>query len=468
MKKGSIVEGIEIIDIGAKGKVIGKKDGQVYLTSGALPGDEVSIRIKKNKKSFKEGIVHEVTKQSSFRVDAACQHIAYCGGCSWQELDYAKQIELKEKNVQQQLRRIGGFEHIPSEPILGAKELYHYRNKLEFTFVAQRWLTPAELGQGDAVKKDEGLGFHVPGRFDWVLHIEACHLQDGLHNEMRNFIHKEGKRQLSFFNPHSKEGVLRNIVFRNNRKGEWMVLLIIQEQNEEVTALCDAFLHAFPQVKSLWLIVNTKVNDSFSDCPAVLYHGAPGITEKFLRPTGSQVEYFIGPKSFFQTNSNQAERLYQLIYNWAGLQGEECVYDLYTGTGSIALYLADRAKKVVGIEYVPEAIEDAKLNAQRNQIEHCHFFAGDMKDLLTPDFVEQHGRPDVLITDPPRAGMHEDVVKCILSITPRRIVYVSCDPATQARDLALLKTHYKILKSKAVDMFPHTSHVENVVLLELV
>ncbi|MEQ9186475.1 MAG: 23S rRNA (uracil(1939)-C(5))-methyltransferase RlmD [Cryomorphaceae bacterium] len=469
MKKGSIVEGVEIVDLGAKGKVIGKKEGQAYLTKGALPGDVVSVQIRKNKKGMKEGNVVRIETASPHRVEAPCIHQAFCGGCSWQELSYQKQIEFKERNVLQQLRRIGGLANVNAEPILGADKVFGYRNKMEFTFVQQRWLTPEDLAKGDEVKKDQGIGFHVPGRFDWVLHVEECHLQASDHNKMRNFLFDEARKlHLSFYHPRDKVGTLRNVVFRNNRKGEWMVLMIVKEQNQEVDELYQRLIRQFPQIVSLWSIINQKVNDTFGDCPATLIHGEPTIKETFTRPgDGGTLDYLIGPKSFFQTNSHQAERLYALIYEWANLDGDELVYDLYTGTGSIALYLANRAKRVIGIEYVQEAIEDAEKNAELNGVDNCSFYAGDMRDILTDDFVAVHGIPDVLVTDPPRAGMHSDVVQCILNAMPKRIIYVSCDPATQARDLALLGEKYDVHKTRAVDMFPHTSHVENIAMLYL-
>lgn len=469
MRKKKIVEGVEIVDLGAKGKVIGKKDGEAYLTKGVIPGDIVTLDVRKKRKGMKEGMVQTIESSSPFRVDPVCAHQAFCGGCSWQEMDYAKQIEYKEKNVFQQLRRIGHFENIPSEPIMGAHQIFHYRNKMEFTFVKERWLTPEELQKDEHILKDEGAGFHVPGRFDWVLHIDECHLQHSFHNEIRNFVFDKAKElEIPFFNPKDKTGILRNILLRNNRKDEWMILIIVSEVTDSVTELYTAIIERFPSVISLWSIINDKVNDSFTDCPATLIHGRPELTETFHRADGGgSLDYLIGPKSFFQTNSHQAERLYGLVYDWAGLTGNELVYDLYTGTGSIALFVADKAQKVVGVEYVPEAIEDAKKNAELNSIGNCQFLAGDMKDVLTADFISEHGRPDVLITDPPRAGMHADVVERILEAKPKRIVYVSCDPATQARDLAMLASKYTLIRTRAVDMFPHTSHVENVALLEL-
>lgn len=469
MKKGSIVEGIEIVDIGAKGKVIGKKDGQTFLTSGAVPGDVVTIQIKKSKKNYKEGFLKHIEKPSADRVNPVCEHFEYCGGCSWQNLDYKKQIELKERGALQQMKRIGGIEEPNLIPILGSSETFHYRNKMEFTFVSERYLTPEELSSPE-IKKTPALGFHVPGRFDWVLHVNNCHLQNDVHNAIRNFIYDEAlKAEISFYHPRNQDGIMRNVVLRNNRQGEWMVLMIIKERTPETDALCAKIVERFPEIQSFWIIVNNKVNDSFSDCPAELFHGEPRIIERFHRPDDQgSVDYIIGPKSFFQTNSNQAEKLYEIVYHWAGIKPTDTVYDLYTGAGTIALFVAKLAKKVVGIEYVPEAIEDAFKNAQLNGISNCSFYAGDMKDVLTADFIAAHGQPDVLITDPPRAGMHSDVIDRILEAAPKRIVYVSCDPSTQARDIALMKHKYRLVQIQPVDMFPHTSHVENVALLELI
>jgi len=469
MKKGTVITDIDIVDIGAKGMVIGKKDGEVYMCKDAVPGDTVSLEMRRKKKGVKQGVVKEITKYSPLRTNPVCEHFEHCGGCNWQNLDYAEQMGFKERRVKEQIRRLAGLTDFESFPILGSEEIYHYRNKLEFTFVSQRWLTPNEIKNSDEIAERRGVGFHVPGRFDWILHVNECHLQDSAHNQMRQFIYDSAiDMDISFYHPRDKEGVLRNILFRNNRKGEWMILLVVQEQNDQVDELIQKFLNEFPKTHSFWLIINEKVNDSFSDCPATLIHGEPHIVESFTRPNkGGEVKYIIGPKSFFQTNSDQAEHLYSIVYEFAELTGSETVYDLYTGTGSIALFLADKAKQLVGIEYIPEAIEDAEKNAKLNDVENALFYAGDMKDVLSKEFISQHGIPDVLVTDPPRAGMHGDVIERILEAMPKLIVYVSCDPATQARDIKLLTEKYKLIKIQPVDMFPHTSHVENVALLEL-
>jgi 23S rRNA (uracil1939-C5)-methyltransferase len=470
LKKARLESGIEIVDIGAKGTVIGKKEGRTYLTKDAVPGDVITIEVRKKKKGFLEGRLMEVTTPSPMREEPRCAHFEHCGGCNWQNLQYAEQIRLKDRRVTEQLRRIAGMTDFEALPILGSEEIFNYRNKMEYTFVSSRWLTPEEIATEEDIPDRQAIGFHVPGRFDWVVHIETCHLQRNEHNDMRQFIFERSKSlNIPFYHPREKSGIMRNVLFRNNRKGDWMVLLVVQEHSDEVKTLSKDFIAAFPTLHSLWVIVNEKVNDSFSDCPAELVHGEPHLIETFNRPNNAgSVEYIIGPKSFFQTNSEQAERLYSIIYDFAALSGSEVVYDLYTGTGSIALFVADKAKELVGVEYIPEAIEDAQTNAQMNGVANAKFFAGDMKDVLTPAFIATHGKPDVLITDPPRAGMHADVIDRILEAMPKRVVYVSCDPATQARDIKMMESKYKLIKIQPVDMFPHTSHVENVALLELI
>lgn len=467
-KKKRIIEGVDIVDIGAKGMVIGKKDGIAYLTKDAVPGDTVTIESRRKKKGMPFGIVTEITKKSDLRVEPVCAHFDHCGGCSWQNLDYKDQIRFKEQRVFEQIRRIAGINEFEKRPILGSSNLYEYRNKLEFTFVESRWLTPEEISSADEIEDRRAIGFHVPRRFDWVLHVDECHLLDKAHNEMRNYLHTKAKLlEVPFYHPRDKHGTLRNVLFRTNKAGDWMVLLVVSEHNDQIKNLTNLFLEQFPKTKSFWVITNDKVNDSFSDCPAELVYGDEHLIERFTRIDGSEVKYLIGPKSFFQTNTHQAERLYEIVATMADINSGDVVYDLYTGTGSIALYTAHKAKKVVGIEYVPEAIEDAKKNAALNDMDNTAFFAGDMKEVLDDSFIKAHGQTDVLITDPPRAGMHADVIDCILRAEPKRIVYVSCDPATQARDLALLSSKYTLKAAQPVDMFPHTSHVENVALLEL-
>lgn len=469
MKKGSIVEGVEIVDIGVKGKVIGKKEGQVFMLKEAVPGDVVTVQVRKNKKSYKEAVLKSVEHFSEDRATPECAHFEHCGGCNWQNFQYDKQLNLKGLKVNQQIKRLGGFEDFESLPIKAAPEQYFYRNKLEFTFVDKTWLTPEEIKNSGDIERKPGLGFHVPGRFDWVLHVDKCHLLNDRHNDIRNFIYETAvARNLTFYAPRDQVGTMRNMVLRNNLAGDWMLLLMVKEKSDAVRELASEVGKQFPEIKSLYLVHNNKVNDSYSDCPVELVKGEDHIIESFERANdGGKVQYIIGPKSFFQTNTKQAQNLYQLVYDWADIKPDELVYDLYTGTGSIALFVADKAKHVVGVEYVPEAIEDAGKNAALNGVENTSFFAGDMKDILTAEFIAEHGKPDVLITDPPRAGMHEDVVNRILEAEPNRIVYVSCDPATQARDMGLLKAKYDLVKIQPVDMFPHTSHVENVAFMRL-
>jgi 23S rRNA (uracil1939-C5)-methyltransferase len=464
--KARIERDIEIIDIGAKGKVIGKKDGIAYLTTNAVPGDIVSLNVRKKRKGMLEGQVIEIQTPSAHRAEPRCAHFDYCGGCSWQNLSYEAQLQLKANRVEQQIKRIGGVKAFHIHPALAAPQIYAYRNKLEFTFVPQGWLTPEQLKNQEHIPKQPALGFHVPGRFDWVLHIDECHLQIAEHNEIRTLVYKESiAKGLPFFDPKTKTGILRNLVLRKNKLGEWMVLLIVTERNDALDEIISTLVSTFSKIKSIWFVYNQKVNDSYADCNAECVHGSEHLIETFKRVDGSSVDYKIGPKSFFQTNSEQAEQLYQLVEKFAAIQPHEIVYDLYTGTGSIALFLAKYASKVIGVEYVPEAIADAKANATMNGMNNCAFFAGDMKDVLNTDFIHEQGRPDVIITDPPRAGMHADVIMKILEAKPKRIVYVSCDPATQARDIALMQSQYELIAIQPVDMFPHTSHVENIAVL---
>jgi len=469
MKKGILEEGVLIVDIGAKGHVIGKKDGQAYLCTSAVPGDVVTVEVRKKRKGMKEGVVKAVTSLSPDRTKPRCTHFEHCGGCNWQNLIYSKQIEYKERKVKEQIRRIGNLEAREILPILGAFETYNYRNKLEYTFINQRWLAPEEISSGLDFEHREAIGFHVPGRFDKVLKVDECHLEHDDHNAMRNFLLDSALNlQITFDDPMAKIGNLRNVVFRVNKKENWMVILVVRELDAAVRELCNLLVEKFSQISSLWVIVNQKANDSYSDCPAELVYGAPHLIESFQRPDSkSIVQYNIGPKSFFQTNSHQAERLYQTIYEWADLKGNENVYDLYTGTGSIALFVAVKAAQVVGIEYVPEAIEDAKTNAELNGLTNTRFYSGDMAVVFNNVFIEEHGKPDLIITDPPRAGMHADVVNRIVESRAPRVIYVSCDPATQARDLQLLNAAYDLIRIQPIDMFPHTSHVENIALLHL-
>ncbi|MCQ2959591.1 MAG: 23S rRNA (uracil(1939)-C(5))-methyltransferase RlmD [Bacteroidales bacterium] len=456
-------ENVLITDVAAEGNAIAKIDDIVLFVEGVIPGDIVNVQITKKRKRYYEGRVLEIVKPSSDRLPAFCEHFGVCGGCKWQILPYEKQLFYKEKQAKDQLERIG---HVTVEeflPILGSKDKEYYRNKLEFTFSNKRWITEDEVKNNAEITDSNAVGFHVPRLFDKVVNIEHCHLQDKPSNEIRNFIRSFAlSHNYTFFDIRNHAGLLRNLIIRTSTNGECMVIVVFYENNEEqIKTLLTALHNEFPQISSLLYIVNQKANDTIGDQEVITFFGKDYIIEEM-----ENLQFKVGPKSFYQTNSNQAYELYKIAREFAQLSGDELVYDLYTGTGTIANFVAKKAKQVIGIEYVPEAIEDAKINSQLNNITNTLFYAGDMKDILNDDFIAKHGKPDVIITDPPRAGMHEDVVDTILRTMPKRIVYVSCNPATQARDLQLLSCAYDIKKSKAVDMFPHTQHVENVVLLE--
>ena len=458
-----IYEKISIIDIAAEGKAIAKHNDLIIFVEGVVPGDVVDIQITKKKKRFFEGRVIQVHSYSNERADAFCKHFGICGGCKWQILPYEKQLYYKEKQVRDQLTRIGHLHIQETVPILGSKKTTLYRNKLEFSFSNKRWKTNEEIEQDDIIENHNALGFHVPRLFDKIVDIETCYLQEEPSNTIRNFIRSFALlHNLSFFDIRNHTGLLRNIIIRSTTLGEIMLIVIFYENNaSEQKMLLDAIHKEFPEITSLISITNQKANDTIHDQEIQVFAGKDHIIEVM-----EDLQFKIGPKSFYQTNSLQAYELYKITRNFAQLTGTELVYDLYTGTGTIANFIAKQAKQVIGIEYVPEAIEDARVNSQNNSITNTRFFAGDMKDILTQEFIEQHGAPDIIITDPPRAGMHEDVVQTILRCAPQKIVYVSCNPATQARDVALLQESYSVQKSQAVDMFPHTHHVENVILLE--
>ncbi|MBE6312883.1 MAG: 23S rRNA (uracil(1939)-C(5))-methyltransferase RlmD [Bacteroidales bacterium] len=457
-----LLENILITDFAAEGKSIAKADDMVIFTTLAVPGDIVDLQITKKKKNFMEGRVVNIRKKSEIRATPFCAHFGVCGGCKWQNLPYEKQIAYKQQQVADNLTRIGHLDLPEISPIIGSEKTQFYRNKLEFTFSNKRWLTTEDMQSGKTYPTMNALGFHIPGMFDKVLDIEKCWLQDDISNQIRNFIkHYALEHELPFFDLRSQEGFLRNIIIRNSTTGELMLIVVFyHEDKTEREALLNAIAEKFPQITSLIYIINGKANDSITDQETIVFKGNDHIYEQM-----EDLRFKIGPKSFYQTNSEQAYKLYSVVRDFAELHGEELVYDLYTGTGTIANFVAKKAKKVIGIEYVPEAIEDAKINSAVNHIDNTLFFAGDMKDILNRDFITQHGRPDTIITDPPRAGMHQDVIDTILFAAPQRIVYVSCNPATQARDLSLLCEQYKITKVQPVDMFPHTHHVENVVLL---
>jgi 23S rRNA (uracil1939-C5)-methyltransferase len=463
-RKNVISDVLSIIDISSDGRGVAKSDGLVYFVKGAVPGDRVIIKINKKKKNLAEGDVIELVQASENRIEAFCKHFGVCGGCKWQYLAYSTQLDFKHRQIKETLERLSKTEIPELLPIAGSELQQYYRNKLDYTFSDKRWLTAADAPHADELSQQPALGFHAPGNFSKALAIEECYLQPAPSDAIRNFVFRYAvENGLEFYNVKSHTGWLRNLILRNNIKGEFMLMLAIAFADEEkLFPLLDSIKKAFPQVVSLLWIVNPKKNDTVNDLPYHVYHG-----QDYLVETMENLQFKIGPYSFYQTNPGQAYRLYQITREFAGLSGTETVYDLYTGTGTIALFVAAKAAKVVGVEYVPQAIEDAKENAIINNIPHADFYAGDMKDVLNDEFVKRHGKPDVIITDPPRAGMHADVVKKILEIAPQKVVYVSCNPATQARDIELMKDLYRVEKVQPVDMFPHTHHVENVVLLSL-
>ncbi len=471
--KGPIVlEKVSVVDAGAKGKGVGKtEDGRVVFIQNAVPGDVVDVRVFKKKRSFFEGKAIEYHELSPDRVEPECQHFGLCGGCKWQNWDYAKQLEYKEKEVQNNLRRLGHVEVEQYLDILGCESPFFYRNKMEFSFSNKRWMTQEEVETGEKIDKPNALGFHIPGMWDKVLDIEKCHLQPDPSNAIRNFVRDYAlEHNLEFFDLRNQEGLLRTLMIRTALSGEVMVLLqFFRDDRDDITALLDALQNQFPQIASLLFTINSKGNDSIYDCDIELHSGRDHIFEEmpaYYNPE-AKLKFKIGPKSFYQTNPNQAYNLYVQALEFADLKGDELVYDLYTGTGTIACFLAQKAGRVVGIESVPEAINDANFNAEMNGLKNTDFVVGDMKEALTSEFVAEHGMPDVVVTDPPRDGMHAKVVAQLLEMAPKRIVYVSCNSATQARDLGLLQEKYKVLKSRAVDMFPQTHHIENVTVLEL-
>lgn len=457
------IENVTITDIGAEGKAIARVNDVVVFTTHVIPGDVVDVQVTKKRTKYMEARVVRVVKPSTDRVPAFCEHFEVCGGCKWQFLPYEKQLFYKQKQVADQLTRIGRIELPEITPILGSAKTTFYRNKLEFGFSNKRWLTSAEMGlEGDDINMN-ALGFHVPAMFDKIININKCWLQGDPSNQIRDFIKKYAdENSLEYFDRRIQSGFLRNIIVRTSSTGEVMLIVsFFREEEENREKLLAALASEFPQITSLMYVINEKGNDTITDQEILVYKGKDHIFEEM-----EGLKFKIGPKSFYQTNSEQAYELYKVAREFADLKGGEVVYDLYTGTGTIANFVARNVNKVIGIEYVPEAIEDAHVNSELNGIENTSFFAGDMKRILTSEFVASHGKPDVIITDPPRAGMDEDVVKTILEAAPNRVVYVSCNPATQARDLALMNEAYRVTRIQPVDMFPHTHHVENVVLLE--
>ena len=451
----------------AEGKAIAKVNDLVIFVPYVVPGDVVDLQIKRKKNKYAEAEAVNFHEYSSTRAVPFCQHYGICGGCKWQVLPYAEQNKYKQKQVEDNLRRIGKIELPEISPILGSAKTEFYRNKLEFTFSDKRWLTYEEVKQEVKYDQMNAVGFHIPGAFDKVLAIEKCWLQNDISNRIRNAVRDYAyEHNYSFINLRSQEGMLRNMIIRTSSTGELMVIIICKIVEDSEMTLFKQLLQyvadTFPEITSLLYIINNKCNDTINDLDVYVFKGNDHIFEEM-----EGLRFKVGPKSFYQTNSEQAYNLYKIARDFAGLTGNELVYDLYTGTGTIANFVSRQARQVIGIEYVPEAIEDAKVNAEINGIDNTLFFAGDMKDMLTQEFINEYGRPDVIITDPPRAGMHQDVVDVILFAEPKRIVYVSCNPATQARDLQLLDVKYKVKAVQPVDMFPHTHHVENVVLLEL-
>ena len=462
--KRQIFEGIEVVDAGAKGKAVAKApDGRVIFLSNAVPGDVVDVQTYKKRKAYFEGTAIKFHSYSSRRANPVCEHFGTCGGCKWQHMGYEHQLHFKQKEVENNLKRIGGLELPPISPILGSKKEYFYRNKMEFSFSDSRWLSEEEIKSDAEITNRNALGFHIPGMWDKILDIKKCHLQADPSNAIRLEIKKfSEKNDMSFFNPKRQKGLLRTVMIRTASTGEIMVVIqFFKDDVKKREALLDHLAKTFPEITSLQYVINSKQNDTIYDQNVICYQGQDHIVEEM-----EGLYFKINAKSFYQTNSEQAFELYKIARDFAGLTGEELVYDLYTGTGTIAQFVAKKAKKVIGIEAIPEAIADAKTNAQNNQISNVDFFVGDMKMVFDDTFIAEHGRPDVVITDPPRDGMHKKVVEQLLNIAPERIVYVSCNSATQARDLALMDTHYKAVKVQPVDMFPQTHHVENVVLLQ--
>ncbi|MCP9611936.1 23S rRNA (uracil(1939)-C(5))-methyltransferase RlmD [Coprobacter tertius] len=461
-KELPVVEQVEITDVAAEGKAIARIDELVVFVPFVAPGDIVDLQLYRKKHKYAEGRVLRIHKYSEDRVEPFCSHFSVCGGCKWQHLPYEKQLFYKQKQVTDNLIRIGKIPLPEISPIKASTKTRFYRNKLEFTFSNKSWLTHEEMQSRDTFECRNALGFHIPGMFDKVLDIKKCWLQDEISNDIRLSIRRFSlENDYPFFDLREQTGLMRNIIIRTSSTGEIMLIVVFYENDhEKINALMSHLAGEFPQITSLLYIVNQKANDTITDQTVHVFRGRDHIFESM-----EGLRFKIGPKSFYQTNSEQAYELYKVARDFAGLTGNELVYDLYTGTGTIANFVSGNARKVIGIEYVPEAIEDAKENSAINGIDNTLFFAGDMKDILTQKFINEYGRPDVIITDPPRAGMHDDVIKTILFASPDRIVYVSCNPATQARDLSLLDEKYKVMKVQPVDMFPHTHHVENVVLL---
>ncbi len=459
-----VFENVKVLDAGAKGVSVAKApDGKVIFIPNVVPGDVADIQTFKKRKAYYEGKAVRIHEYSEHRIDPVCSHFGSCGGCKWQNMNYSRQLFYKNQEVYNNLKRIGKIDLPDFEPIMGSEKQFFYRNKMEFSFSNSRWMTEEEIQSGKELDNANALGFHIPRMWDKILDITHCSLQEDpsntIRNEIRDFANKHG---LTFFNPRNHEGLLRTLMIRTASTGEIMVLVqLFEDDKEKRELLLDFLTERFPEITSLQYVINSKANDTLYDQEIILYKGRDYILEEM-----EGLKFSINAKSFYQTNSDQAYELYKITRDFAGLTGNELVYDLYTGTGTIAQFVSKKAKKVIGVEAVPEAIIDAKENAKRNNITNCEFFVGDMKVVFNEDFIATNGRPDVIITDPPRDGMHKDVVAQILKIAPQRVVYVSCNSATQARDLALMDEKYKVTRVRPVDMFPQTHHVENVVLLE--
>ncbi len=473
-KQLPLLEKVTITACAAEGKALGRVDDKVVFVPFVVPGDVVDLQVKKKKNSYMEAVAVKFHERSSLRTDPRCRHYGVCGGCKWQCLQYEEQLKAKQQQVYDNLTRIGKIELPEFQPILGSKQVYGYRNKLEFGFSNKRWLTDEEVKQDVKYDVMDAVGFHITGAFDKILDITECHLMDDINNQIRNEIRQYALNNgLEFYDLRENRGLLRSLMIRTSNTDELMFLVQFRidtaEEQQQADALMQHLSETFPQITSLLYVDNHKLNDTFGDQEIHVVKGKDHIFEQM-----EDLRFKVGPKSFYQTNTEQAYELYKVAREFAfgaleqpseGQQEKPLVYDLYTGTGTIANFVAKQARQVIGIEYVPEAIEDAKVNSEINGITNTRFYAGDMKDILNKDFIAEHGRPDIIITDPPRAGMHQDVIDTILFAAPQRIVYVSCNPATQARDLQLLNTDYKVVKVRPVDMFPHTQHVENVVLL---
>lgn len=463
-RKDKFIPNVEISGIADKGKAVGRdKDGQVYFVEDAVPGDVVTVSYRRKKKGVPFGKMHVLETPSADRIEPFCDHFNVCGGCKWQHLSYEAQLRHKETYVQDAIRRIGKITPEKVIPILGAPKSQYYRNKLEFSFSEKRWITQEEVDTGAEIQQRKGLGFFKAGTFDKVVDIQTCYLQNEPSNAIRNFIRDYTIDKHTFYDARKNRGWLRNFIIRTNIDGQVMLIMVFkEEQEEERVALLDAILAQFPQIVSMYYVLNPKVNSTTIDLPYHHYYG-----EEVYEETLGDITYKIGPKSFFQTNPEQAKNLFDIVRSFADLQPTDNVYDLYTGLGSIALYVAQDCKQITGIETVEEAIHFAKINQVYNHIDNATFYAGDVGDILTEAFIEKHGSPDVIITDPPRVGMHKDVVQVLLQTGAKKIVYISCNPSTQARDLLALSEKYTLKKMQAVDMFPHTHHVENVALMEL-